>query len=248
MEKYIHYCWFGNKKKPKLVKKCIKSWKKSFPDYKIMLWDESNFDVNITEFSKKAYQEKKWAFVSDVARVFALQKYGGIYFDTDMLVIKKIEDIVLNCDFFAGWESYQYVAGGVIGSKNSNNQVINDLWDIYSTISFSESKMESLTFPILLTKILKEKYGLKKNNNKILLLKKNIFIYPEEYFYPISPDNSPYRFTSNTRMIHYYNGSWVDQKYKMILKIKKIFGEKLGNKILLFLVFCKRTIIKLFKK
>ena len=85
MEKYIHYCWFGNNKLSGLAKKCIKSWKKYLPDYEIIEWNEENFDVNITKFSKKAYEEKKWAFVSDVARVYALKKMGGIYFDTDMM-------------------------------------------------------------------------------------------------------------------------------------------------------------------
>ena len=74
MEKYIHYCWFGKNPLPKLAKKCIKSWKKYLPDYEIIEWNESNFDINLTKFSKQAYEAKKWAFVSDVARVYALKE------------------------------------------------------------------------------------------------------------------------------------------------------------------------------
>ena len=94
MEKYIHYCWFGDAKPSGLAKKCIKSWKKYLPDYEIIEWNEENFDVNITKFSKSAYEAKRWAFVSDVARVYALKKMGGIYFDTDMMITIKSDDVV----------------------------------------------------------------------------------------------------------------------------------------------------------
>ena len=86
MKKYIHYCWFGGKPLSKLAKKCIKSWKKYLPDYEIIEWNENNFDVNVTKFSRQAYQEKKWAFVSDVARIYALKKYGGIYLDASVFL------------------------------------------------------------------------------------------------------------------------------------------------------------------
>ena len=95
MEKIIHYCWFGGKPLPKLAKKCIKSWKKFLPDFEIREWNETNFDINITKFSKQAYDAKKWAFVSDVARIYALKNYGGIYFDTDMIITKNIDRLRL---------------------------------------------------------------------------------------------------------------------------------------------------------
>ena len=89
MQKIIHYCWFGGKPLSKMAKKCIKSWKKYFPDFEIKQWNETNFDINICPFVKKAYENKKWAFVSDYARLYALYNEGGIYFDTDMEVTKK---------------------------------------------------------------------------------------------------------------------------------------------------------------
>ena len=87
--KYIHYCWFGGNKLPRKLKKYMKTWKKYLPDYEIVEWNESNFDVNFCEFVKDAYENKKWAFVSDVARLYALYNYGGIYFDTDN--VRKLE-------------------------------------------------------------------------------------------------------------------------------------------------------------
>ena len=88
--KYIHYCWFGGKKLSKLAKRCIRSWEKYLPDYKIIRWDESNVDLDECPFIREAYSEKKWAFVADYVRTKVLYEYGGIYFDTDMMIVKDI--------------------------------------------------------------------------------------------------------------------------------------------------------------
>lgn len=246
MEKIIHYCWFGGKPLPKLAKKCIKSWKKYLPDYKIIEWNENNFDVNITKFSKQAYDCKKWAFVSDVARIYALKEYGGIYFDTDMIVTKNIDEII-NCEAFAGWESEYNVAVGVLGAKNKNNELINKLWDFYCENDFSEDNVYALTIPVILTNILKSEFGLKYNHLENQILKNNIKIYARDYFYPISSNNSPNMFTEKTCMIHYYIGSWVSKSEQKRIKFQMIFGEKMGNLILNTLVKCKHILKKLLK-
>ena len=88
MSKIIHYCWFGGNEKPPIVKKCIDSWKEYFPDFEIMEWNEQNFDIHYNQYVEEAYQNGKYAFVSDVARFYALEKFGGLYFDTDVEVIK----------------------------------------------------------------------------------------------------------------------------------------------------------------
>ncbi len=92
--KIIHYCWFGGNPLPEDAKKCINSWKKYFPDYEIKEWNESNYDFNKCEYIKEAYKRKKWAFVSDYARFDILYQYGGIYFDTDVEVIRDMRDIL----------------------------------------------------------------------------------------------------------------------------------------------------------
>ncbi len=89
--KKIHYCWFGGADKPKSVKKCISSWKKFCPDYEIIEWNESNYDVNSTGYTKMCAEEKKYAFLSDFARLEIIEKNGGIYFDTDVELIKNID-------------------------------------------------------------------------------------------------------------------------------------------------------------
>ncbi len=248
MEKIIHYCWFGGKPLPKLAKKCIKSWKKYLPDYEIIRWDESNFDVNITSFSKEAYKCKKWAFVSDVARIYALKKYGGIYFDTDMLLTKKI-DFLLDNDFFVGWESKDYVAVGVLGAKKANNDVVNELFNVYKDLAFNEASMYVFTIPKILTKLLIDKYKLEKDYTKNQLLAGNIHVYAKDYFYPINFNYRGSHFTNNTCMIHYYSASWIPKGEKRNLELYRIVGEKKGDLILKILRVFKNMLrigIKIF--
>ena len=100
----IHYCWFGRKPKPEKVIEYINTWKEHCPDYEIIEWNEDNFDVNQMPFTREAYKTRKFAFVSDVCRLFALMKFGGIYMDTDVRVLKSFDDYInfksftmLNC-------------------------------------------------------------------------------------------------------------------------------------------------------
>lgn len=243
MEKYIHYCWFGNSKKPRLAKKCIKSWKKYLPDYEIVEWNENNFDVNITKFSKKAYQEKKWAFVSDVARVYALKQMGGIYFDTDMMITKKIDKSILDSNFFVGWESDINIAVGVMGA-NKGNKIIEKLFATYKKEEFDPNDLYRMTIPRLLTNLLKKEYNMKTKCRENQMLSDKTVIYARDYFYPISSDkNIPDMFTENTCMIHYYSGSWLPRNMQLKLKFERVFGKKLGRAILKLLVLGKHFLI-----
>lgn len=239
MEKYIHYCWFGGNKLPKLAKKCIKSWKKYLPDYKIIEWNEKNFDVNITEFSKKAYEEKKWAFVSDVARVYALKEMGGIYLDTDMMIKKPVDETILEKDFFVGWESDINIAVGVLGAVKGN-KIVEELFEKYKKTEFNSENIYKITIPRLLTDLLKKEYKMKVNHLENQVLKGNTYILARDYFYPISSDRSlDDMFTKNTCMIHYYSGTWLprDQQIQAIFEQK--FGRKNGKRILNVLIKIK---------
>ncbi len=246
MEKIIHYCWFGGKPLPQLAKKCLKSWKKYFPDYRIMVWDENTFDVNVTEFSKAAYEDKNWAFVSDVARIYAIKNYGGIYFDTDMIVQKNVDDLLSDCEAFAGWESEFAVAVGAFGASK-DHELINKLWDFYCHNEYSRENASSLAIPVLLTNILKNDYDLKYDCMSTQMLRSGIKIFARDYFYPISCDQTPNQFTERTCMIHYYVGSWIDKSIKIRLKFQNVFGEKWGNRILNMLVRIKHLAKKICK-
>ena len=102
--KIIHYCWFGGKPKPELAEKCIESWKKFCPDYEIVEWNEGNFNINSNLYVKQAYEAKKYAFVTDYVRLYALYTQGGIYMDTDVMVLKPLDEY-LNHEAFSGFES-----------------------------------------------------------------------------------------------------------------------------------------------
>ena len=213
-KKYIHYCWFGDKPLPKLAKKCIQSWKKYLPDYEIIKWSEENFDINECPFVKEAYKKKKYAFVADYARTKALKEMGGIYFDTDMEVTKNIDDLFIS-DTFLGIEDTGYVAVGVWYEKNKNALLPTELLKIYKNMpGFDIDKMADFSIPKLISNILNDK-GLEYGSNEIQKLDDSIYIYPRDYFYPYSYNRDNNKFTDNTRMIHYYDASWIPLKERI---------------------------------
>ncbi len=230
MEKVIHYCWFGGNPLPKMVKKCIKSWKKYLPDFEIKRWDESNFDVNICPFVKEAYEKKKWAFVSDYARLYALYECGGIYFDTDMEVLKNIDHLFEN-DVFIGYEENKKIAAGVIGVKEKKNKYMKEIIEFYNNLeNFDEDAVFEFAIPNILTREF-SRYE-KKIENGIDIFDNNIFVYPEEYFYPINYNYSKKIYTDNTCMVHYYSASWVPRGEKVSAAVYRKFGQKHGARIL----------------
>lgn len=132
--KRIIYCWFGNKEKPQGVINCIQSWKEKMPDWEYLEINESNFNINYNQYVKDAYENKKWAFVSDVARLWALYNFGGIYMDTDVQVYQPL-DKFLHHDFFTGFESIHYPVTATMGAKK-DNKLIKEMLDIYESKQF----------------------------------------------------------------------------------------------------------------
>ena len=128
MKKYIHYCWFGGKPLPKLAKQCLKSWEKYLPDFEIKLWNEDNVDLNECPFIKEAYENKKWAFVADYARTKAMYEYGGIYFDTDMEIIKPIDHLLNEENGFLGVEDSHMIACGVWFEPKEKSYLAKKCW------------------------------------------------------------------------------------------------------------------------
>ena len=121
--KVIHYCWFGGNHKSELINKCIESWKKYCPGYEIIEWNESNFDINICEYTKQAYDAKKYAFVSDVARLYIIYNYGGIYLDTDIELIRDFGDL-LNYDAWFNWETERFIATSLGFCAQKGNEIV----------------------------------------------------------------------------------------------------------------------------
>lgn len=217
--KTIHYCWFGRNPLPPLALECIASWKKFFPDYEIKEWNEDNFDVNIIPYTAEAYKAKKYAFVSDYARFWILYHYGGVYFDTDVEVIRPMDDII-GKGAFMGFEkdpdrwSDGYIAPGLGLAVEPGKSIIKDLMDKYKDLHFiladgslnTSSTIVNYTTEVLCSLGMKQAPGIQEL--------KGVTLYPSEYFAPIHFITRRLHITPNTRTIHRYMASWADQKNK----------------------------------
>lgn len=231
--KIIHYCWFGHGPLPELAQKCIASWRKFLPDYEIKEWNENNFDVNLIPYTTEAYAAKKYAFVSDYARFWILYQYGGIYFDTDMEVIRHIDDIVERGNFM-GFETDPSPMNDD-ASKASVNPglglgvapglgLIKNMLDFYEGKHFvHEAVMRNqITVVHIATQVLCEN-GLK---NVVGIQKVGgCYIYPSEYFCPINVTTGRIHVKKNTRTIHHYAGTWVDKKFSFKEILKRFMPE-----------------------
>jgi mannosyltransferase OCH1-like enzyme len=226
--KVIHYCWFGGKPLPSKAKKCIASWKQYFPNYEIKEWNETNYDVYKIPYITDAYKEKKYAFVSDYARYDILYQNGGVYFDTDVEVIKSF-DIILSNGPFMGIETSIKINPGLGCAFYAEQPILNEILTIYRNLDYFSSAKNNYNVTDFTT-IAFTNHGFKSNN----LIQKiaDTTIYPVEYFNPIDYDTHYLRKTSNTFSIHYGNASWVDGKRRLTAVIHRwlcrIFGKKTG--------------------
>ncbi len=245
--KKIHYCWFGGKELPPLAKKCIKSWKKYCPDYEIIQWNESNYDINKNEYMKSAYTEKKWGFVPDYARFDIIYNNGGIYLDTDVELIKPL-DSLLSLKGFMGFENNKMVNGGLIIAGEPELDIFREMYECYNNVSFynTDGSLNLLPSPHYNTEVLLE-HGLIKNN--ITQIIDSITVFSSEYFCPKDVTNVSLKITEDTYSIHHYDGSWIPGYERFAIKfawvLTKLFGEKVGKS---FVDFCRFKVKKLLKK
>ena len=230
--KTIHYCWFGGKPLPPLAQKCIASWKKFCPDYKIIEWNESNFDLNCCDYVKEAYEAKKWAFVSDVARLYALVNHGGIYMDTDVEVLKPLDDLLL-FEAFSGFEDIDKIPTGIMACEKGQS-LFEELLKDYDSINFI-NKDGSMDLTTNVKRITDSclKYGLELNNVKQTV--NGFMLFPKEYFCPLDSKTGKLNVTENTYTIHHFAGSWTTSKNKINTKIYRFLNRFLGKKIAAFL-------------
>ena len=245
--KIIHYCWFGHNSLPPLAIKCIESWKKYFPDYEIKEWNEDNFDVNIIPYTKEAYAAKKYAFVSDYARFWILYKYGGLYFDTDVEVIRPMDDIIAKGPFMGCENEVENngatalaVAPGLGLGVNPGLGLYKDLLELYASLHFVDSAGNyNLKTVVDYTTEVLCRHGL-RNISEIQYVG-GVYIYPVEYFCPISVKDGKLRITSNTRTIHHYAQSWQSPVRKYGRKIVLLLG---GEKLKRFLKMLLKPFLK----
>lgn len=227
--KIIHYCWFGRNPKPELVLKCIESWKKYCPDYEIKEWNEDNFDLNYNAYVKEAYENKKWAFVTDVVRLYALVNYGGIYMDTDVEVIKPLDGF-LSLSGLSGFESPDRIPTGLMACREGH-AFFKKLLDDYKNRHFvkKDGSLDLTTNVEVITNICL-KHGLILNNQKQTV--EDFTLFPSEYFCPKDFKTGVLNITENTYTIHHFDGSWMPHDDKKLhdtrRKLCKMFGKTLG--------------------
>lgn len=233
--KKIHYCWFGGNPLPDLAKKCIESWKKFCPDYEIIEWNESNFDVNCNAYVKEAYQAKKWAFVSDVVRLYALVNYGGIYMDADVEVLKPL-DSLLTHEAFSGFESDTAIPTGIMACCKGQ-ALFKELLEEYNTAHFIQEDGElDLTTNVVRITNTCLKYGLNLDNS--LQTVNGFTLYPKDYFCPKDATTRELRITENSYTIHHFDGSWLPEVDKLAIKLtikyRKFMPRKLAGHLAKF--------------
>lgn len=230
--KKIHYCWFGEKELPIEYKKNIESWKKYMPTYEIIEWNENNYDYNKNEYTKTMFKEKKWAFLTDYARLDIIYNYGGIYLDTDVEVIKPFDDLLIN-DAFMGTECGNCINTGIgFGAIKGHEEVKKNKEKYEHLEIYNKGELRLINCPIITTEILKEDGA--KLNGQIESINK-VTIYPTEYFCPMNYCTGEIKITPNTYSIHKYSMSWgtFSARKKIIIerKLLKIFGKRISNTI-----------------
>ncbi len=226
--KKIHYCWFGGNPLPELAQKCIESWKKFCPDYEIIEWNENNFDINYNAYVKEAFEEKKWAFITDVARLYALVNYGGIYMDTDVEVLKPLDGF-LEESAFSGFESEERIPTGIMAAE-VGQPLFQELLDDYKGAHFRRED-GTLDYTTNVTRITNVclKHGLVLNNTKQTVA--GFTLYESEYFCPKDSETGKVRLTENTHAIHHFDGSWLTPEAKYILQKQIKYGKFMPKKL-----------------
>ncbi len=230
--KKIHYCWFGGNPLPELAQNCIASWKKYCPDYEIVEWNENNFDVHCNQYCSEAYAAKKWAFVSDVARLYALVTEGGIYMDTDVEVLQPLDQF-LELEAFSGFEAFDRIPTGIMAAAKGH-PMFTELLNDYNNDSFLNADgTPNLTTNV--TRITDNclKHGLVLNNTKQTV--NGFTLFPNDYFCPKDCDTKVLTITENTHTIHHFDGSWLSDEDKLMGTLRNRLGKHLPRAVASYL-------------
>ncbi|MBR3017174.1 MAG: glycosyl transferase [Clostridia bacterium] len=226
--KTIHYCWFGRNEKPKLVRKCIASWKKHCPDYEIIEWNEDNFDVSQHPYLQWRHDRRKWAFLSDVARLLVVKEHGGIYLDTDVEVIRTLDDL-RQFDAYFGFEEDHFIATGLGFGSVQNHPVMDEMLRMYFALEPNKNgEYPTVSCPTYNTNALLP-HGLVLNGQRQKVLGAEIL--PTDYLNPYDDPTGRMRKTKNTFSIHWYGKSWMNKKTILRSKFTRPFHRLFGKDI-----------------
>lgn len=221
--KIIHYCWFGRGEMNAKSKKCLASWKKYCPDYEIIEWNEDNFDVNMNGYTRMCYEQKKYAFLADYVRLVVISEHGGIYFDTDVELLRPLEQLLAHPSFF-GFEDAAHINTGVGFGAEPGNPVVQAMIAEYDQMLQGDRGI--IGCPILNTNAL-EKFGLCLNGEKQDL--RIAVVYPADFFNPYDDSTGRLNKTKNTISIHWYSKSWMSKgailRSKLTKPLHRLFGK-----------------------
>ena len=224
--KIIHYCWFGGNPLPEEAQKCIDSWKTYCPDYEIIAWNEETFDITSNTYVKEAYEAKKFAFVTDYVRLYALIQYGGIYMDTDVEVVRSLDEF-LKHQAFSGFESSNSIPTGLMASEK-DFPLFKQLLADYNNRHFlkEDGSFDMTTNTVVITNLCKH-YGLVLNNQYQEI--EGFALYPNDYFCPLENETGVLRKTENTAAIHWFAKSWVNDGSERMLKYTRVLHRVFGT-------------------
>lgn len=223
--KKIHYCWFGGNPLPELAQRCIASWKKFCPDYEIVEWNEDNFDVSFCDFAKEAFAAKKWAFLSDCARLEIVYREGGIYLDTDVELLKSLDDFLCYPAFF-GTEKDNGTDGGWINTgvgfgAEKGNGMVGEMLRVYKQQHFlkPDGSMDIKPCPEKNTEPFYS-HGYHYSDTDIWSVP-DATVFPPEYFNPYDFQTDKQTCTDNTVSIHHYAATWFSRLDRIVFEIEK---------------------------
>ncbi len=218
--KTIHYCWFSGKEMPEGSRKCIESWEKHCPDYEIVRWDESNYDVNKNRYMQEAYERQKWGFVPDYARLDILYHYGGIYIDTDVELVRNLDELLYQ-QAFCGVEKWGNVNMGNCSGAVPGHPMIKKMLEEREKVSFirEDGGLNLETCGVYETRpLIREGMCV---DNRVQMVS-GMTVYSSDYFSPYDYMSGELNMTENTFSIHHFNGGWLDEKAKQQRKITQM--------------------------
>ncbi len=226
--KIIHYCWFGRGEMPELAVNCIASWHKYLPEYEYRLWNEDSFDISSNRFVKEAYHNKKYAFVADYVRLYALYHFGGIYMDTDVEVLKPLDDFLVY-PAFSGFEVEDSIPTGIMGAEKGSAWAKREL-AYYDNLSFI---MPNGAFNMKPNVQIITEHALHfgfNPNNEFQIINSDFAVFPKDFFCPKSYVNGEIHLTENTHTIHHFAGSWRKDD-NTLSRLKQLFGPTWGLRL-----------------
>lgn len=225
--KKIHYCWFGNNPKSRLIEKCIASWRKYLPDWEIIEWNEQTYDVNKNEYISEAYRQKKWAFVVDYARFDILNQQGGIFLDTDVEMLRKIPTDLLNHSAFTGFESDKTINPGLVFAAEAKHPMLQEIMSVYEKKKFGEKIDGRIENIVDIVTGIMDKNGLHKDNSFQTI--GGIAVYPKEYFCCFNHEIQDFEICEETISVHHYAASWSPWYRRTYFRIIKMAAKILGK-------------------